>query len=203
MTKQRLLSGMQPTGGGRLHLGNLEGALRPWVRLAGRVRDVLLYRRLARADDGRREADRHRRGRRAQTAIDYLAAGLDPDKCAIFRQSDVKEHAELHLLLSMVTPVGWLERVPTYKEKRDLVAENDTQVSYGLLGYPVLQTADIIIYRANARPGRPGPGRAPGDLAARSPAASTASSAQDIFPEPEARHQRSAPANCPAWTGAR
>ena len=137
-----------------------------------------------------------------QTAIDYLAAGLDPDKCAIFRQSDVPEHAELHLLLSMVTPVGWLERVPTYKEKRDLVKENDTQVSYGLLGYPVLQTADIILYRAHAVPvGRDqaahieisreiarrfnhlvGAGRV-----SRNPKPSSTSSA----------------ANCRAWTGAR
>jgi len=87
-----------------------------------------------------------------RTAIDFLAAGLDPNKCAIFRQSDVPEHAELHLLLSMVTPVGWLERVPTYKEKRELVQEHDTQVSYGLLGYPVLQSADILLYRANLVP---------------------------------------------------
>ena len=87
-----------------------------------------------------------------QVAINYLSAGLDPNKCAIFRQSDVKEHAELHLLLSMITPVGWLERVPTYKEKRDLVKENDLQVSYGLLGYPLLQTADILVYRAHAVP---------------------------------------------------
>lgn len=144
---------MQPTGGGRLHLGNLEGALRPWVRLQ---------------DTGQWElycfiADWHSLTTAGEklldiadvsynTALDYLAAGLDPAKCAIFRQSDVKEHAELHLLLSMVTPVGWLERVPTYKEKRELVRENDIQVSYGLLGYPVLQTADILIYRANAVP---------------------------------------------------
>ena len=85
-------------------------------------------------------------------AIDYLAAGLDPGRCAIFRQSDVKEHAELHLLLSMATPVGWLERIPTYKEKRELVKDNQIQVSYGLMGYPVLQTADILAYRAHLVP---------------------------------------------------
>ncbi|MDQ2798663.1 MAG: tryptophan--tRNA ligase, partial [Armatimonadota bacterium] len=149
--KKRLLSGMQPTGGGRLHLGNLEGALRPWVKLQDEyemfcfIADWHALTTIADKQVDIAEASR-------QTAIDYLAAGLDPDKCAIFRQSDVPEHAELHLLLSMVTPVGWLERVPTYKEKRDLVRENDTQVSYGLLGYPVLQTADIIIYRAHAVP---------------------------------------------------
>ena len=151
LTKPRLLSGMQPTGGGKLHLGNLEGALRPWVQMQDRyemfcfIADWHALTTVAEKQIDIAEASR-------QTAIDYLAAGLDPGKCAIFRQSDVKEHAELHLLLSMVTPVGWLERVPTFKEKRELVRENDLQVSYGLLGYPVLQTADIIIYRANLVP---------------------------------------------------
>jgi len=150
-TKKRLLSGMQPTGGGRLHLGNLEGALRPWVQLQDQyemfcfIADWHSLTTVAEQQMDIAEASR-------QTAMDYLAAGLDPDKCAIFRQSDVKEHAELHLLLSMVTPVGWLERVPTYKDKRDLVRENELQVSYGLLGYPVLQTADIIVYRAHLVP---------------------------------------------------
>ncbi len=149
--KQRLLSGMQPTGGGRLHLGNLEGALRPWIARQDEyemfcfIADWHALTTVAEKQMNIAEASR-------QTALDFLAAGLDPAKCAIFRQSDVKEHAELHLLLSMVTPVGWLERVPTYKVKRELVGDNDTQVSYGLLGYPVLQTADIIIYRANAVP---------------------------------------------------
>jgi len=151
MTKKRLLSGMQPTGGGRLHLGNLEGALRPWIKLQDEyemfcfIADWHALTTVAEKRFDIAEASR-------QTAIDYLAAGLDPERCAIFRQSDVPEHAELHLLLSMVTPVGWLERVPTYKDKHDLVKENDTQVSYGLLGYPVLQTADIVIYRAHAVP---------------------------------------------------
>ena len=149
--KKRLLSGMQPTGGGKLHLGNLEGALRPWVQLQDQyemfcfIADWHSLTTVAERQMDIAEASR-------QTAIDYLAAGLDPDKCAIFRQSAVKEHAELHLLLSMVTPVGWLERVPTFKEKRELVRDNELQVSYGLLGYPVLQTADIIIYRAHLVP---------------------------------------------------
>ena len=142
---------MQPTGGGRLHLGNLEGALRPWIQrqddyeMFCMIADWHSLTTIAEKRINLAEASR-------QTAIDYLSAGLDPAKCAIFRQSDVPEHAELHLLLSMVTPVGWLERVPTYKEKRDLIKDNDTQVSYGLLGYPVLQTADIILYRAHAVP---------------------------------------------------
>ncbi len=115
---------MQPTGGGRLHLGNLEGALRPWVRLQDEYEMFCFIADWhALTTVGEKRLDIAEASR--QTAMDYMAAGLDPDKCAIFRQSDVPEHAELHLLLSMVTPVGWLERVPTYKEKRDLVREND------------------------------------------------------------------------------
>ncbi len=150
-TPKRLLSGMQPTGGGRLHLGNLEGALRPWVQLQDQyemfcmIADWHALTTVAEKQFDIAEACR-------QTAMDFLAGGLDPDKCAIFRQSDVKEHAELHLLLSMVTPVGWLERVPTYKDKKEIVRENELQVSYGLLGYPVLQTADIVVYRAHVVP---------------------------------------------------
>lgn len=150
-TPKRLLSGMQSTGGGRLHLGNLEGALRPWVRLQDQyemfcmIADWHSLTTIAGNQVDIAEASR-------QTAIDFLSAGLNPQHCAIFRQSDVKEHAELHLLLSMVTPVGWLERVPTYKEKRELVKENEQQVSYGLMGYPVLMTADIIVYRAHLVP---------------------------------------------------
>ena len=142
---------MQPTGGGRLHLGNLEGALRPWI---ARQYDYAMFCMIADWHSLTTIAEKRVNLAEAsrQTALDYLAAGLDPEKCAIFRQSDVPEHAELHLLLSMVTPVGWLERVPTYKEKRDIIKENDTQVSYGLLGYPVLQTADILLYRAEAVP---------------------------------------------------
>ena len=148
---KRLLSGMQPTGGGNLHIGNLEGALRPWVTLQG------MYEMFCFIADwhslttvAEKQTDINLASR--ETAIDFLAAGIDPAKCAVFRQSDVKEHAELHLLLSMVTPVGWLERVPTFKEKRDLLKENDTQVSYGLMGYPILQTADILVYRADLVP---------------------------------------------------
>ncbi len=184
MTKKRLLSGMQPTGGGRLHLGNLEGALRPWVRLQDEYEMFCFiadWHALTTVADRRVDLAEASR----QTAIDYLAAGLDPDRCAIFRQSDVPEHAELHLLLSMVTPVGWLERIPTYKEKRDLVRDNDTQVSYGLLGYPVLQTADIVLYRAHAVPvGR--------DQAAHIEISREIARRfnhiveEDVFPEPEA-----------------
>jgi tryptophanyl-tRNA synthetase len=155
MPKQkRLLSGMQPTGTGALHLGNLEGALRSWVRLQSEYEMfcciVDWHALTTRSEDSHNIAPACR-----QVAADYIAAGIDPEKSAIFIQSHVKEHAELHLLLSMVTPLGWLERVPTYKEKRDLIKErggSDETISYGLLGYPVLQAADILVYRANAVP---------------------------------------------------
>ena len=154
--RKRLLSGMQPTGTGALHLGNLEGALRAWVRLQDEydmyccIVDwhalTTLYDKTELIGPACREV-----------AADYIAAGLDPKKCAIFLQSHVKEHAELHLLLSMITPVGWLERVPTFKEKRELIQERtggsgDESISYGLLGYPCLQAADILLYRAHAVP---------------------------------------------------
>jgi tryptophanyl-tRNA synthetase len=150
---KRMLSGMKPTGGGMLHLGNLEGALRPWVELQNSgvydlfcfVADWHALTTLSSSPDDIRTAS-------IETAINYIAAGIDPAKAAVFRQSDVKEHAELHLLLSMITPVGWLERVPTYKDLREKQGDNELGVGYGLMGYPVLQTADIVIYRAQAVP---------------------------------------------------
>jgi tryptophanyl-tRNA synthetase len=154
MAKQkRMLSGVQATGGGRLHLGNLEGALRPWVQLqeGGEyemfcfVADWHALTKLTEAPDDIDAAS-------IEVAIDFIAAGLDPARCTIFRQSDVKQHAELHLLLSMITPVGWLERVPTYKDAREKLEENSLNLGYGFMGYPVLQTADILIYKANAVP---------------------------------------------------
>lgn len=141
--KKRILSGMQPTNS-RLHLGNYEGALRNWVALQERYRLFVCvvdwHALTTMAEDPAQIAANSR-----EIAKDYLAAGIDPERSAVFIQSHVKEHAELHLLLSMVTPLGWLERVPTYKEKRDaMTAERE---SYGLLGYPVLQAADILLYR--------------------------------------------------------
>src|SRR5262245_56940307 len=142
---------MQPTGTGALHLGNLEGALRNWVRLQNDyemyccIVDWHALTTMYDRTEGIAEASR-------EVAADYIAAGIDPEKCAIFLQSHVKEHAELHLLLSMITPLGWLERVPSFKEKRENLHLNEESVSYGLLGYPVLQAADILIYRAHAVP---------------------------------------------------
>jgi len=170
--KPRLVSGMQPTG--LLHIGNLEGALANWVRLQDEYEAYFFvadWHALTSLYDRTELITKHTR----EVAIDFLAAGLDPDKCAIFVQSDVKEHAELHLLLSMVTPVAWLERVPSYKEKlaelRPLVSSPSERqgkdssapgregyrgrpeaISYGLMGYPVLQTADILAYKADGAP---------------------------------------------------
>jgi len=149
VSKKRLLSGMQPTG--KLHLGNLEGALRSWVRMQDEYEMhccIVDWHSLTTMYDRTEEIGPASR----EVAADYIAAGLDPAKCAIFLQSHVKEHAELHLLLSMVTPLGWLERVPTYKEKRENLGINEEDVSYGLLGYPVLMAADILVYRAHAVP---------------------------------------------------
>lgn len=152
--RKRLLSGMQPTGNGRLHLGNYEGALKPWVKLQDQYQMfcfVADWHSLTTTTGG--DDDINAKSR--QVTLDYLSAGLDPDKCAIFRQSHVPQHAELAVLLGMLTPVTWLERVPTYKEKRELMEGREggeAGVSYGLLGYPVLQAADILIYRAHAVP---------------------------------------------------
>jgi len=143
--RQIVLSGMQPTG--QLHLGNLEGALKNWVALQDQYEMyccIVDWHSLT-SDFEETEG---MQDRILQMAVDYLAAGLDPNKCAIFVQSQVKEHAELHLIFSMLTPVPWLERMPTYKDKRDNLGLD----SYGFLGYPVLQAADILVYRAHLVP---------------------------------------------------
>jgi len=140
---------MQPTN--VLHLGNLEGALRPWFRLQNDYEMfccIVDWHTLTTMYDRTEQIQNYS----LQLAADYIAAGLDPEKCAIFLQSAVKEHAELHLLFSMITPLGWLERVPTFKDKRDNLQLNEEQISYGFLGYPVLQAADILTYRAHLVP---------------------------------------------------
>ncbi|HWP31476.1 MAG TPA: tryptophan--tRNA ligase [Fimbriimonadales bacterium] len=144
MAKQRLLSGMQPTQP-KLHLGNLEGALRNWVRLQN---DYELFCCIVdwHALTTMLERSRELRANTIGIATDYLAAGIDPEKSVVFVQSQVKEHAEFYLILSMVTPLGWLERVPTFKEKRESL-EGTAEASHGLLGYPVLQAADILLYK--------------------------------------------------------
>ena len=147
-SKRRVLSGMRPTG--RLHLGNYMGALYNWVRLQ---REYSCFFFIADfhalttdyADPGNLKAKSH------EVALDFLAAGLDPDQCTIFKQSDVSAHSELHLLFSMITPVGWLERVPTYKDQQEQLREKDLN-TYGFLGYPLLQSADILLYKPDFVP---------------------------------------------------
>jgi len=148
MAKGRVLSGMRPTG--RLHLGHLEGVIRNWVRLQ-REYDCFFF-----AADWHAVTDSLETGdiqeNIREMVIDWLAAGVDPKLATIFVQSSILEHAELHLLLSMVTPVGWLERCATFKDKLRDLGEGEQSVSYGLLGYPVLMSSDIIIYKAEHVP---------------------------------------------------
>ena len=142
--RKRVISGMRPTG--RLHIGHYFGALQNWVRLQNDPSYDCFY---FIADWHALTSDYADTSAVAQNTLeimtDYLAADLDPQKSVIFQQSQVPEHAELHLLLSMVTPLGWLERVPTYKEALENVKDKDLH-TYGFLGYPCLQAADIVIY---------------------------------------------------------
>lgn len=178
MAKEVILSGMQPTG--KLHLGNLEGALRNWVMLQG---DYDMYGCIvdwhALTADFEHTADLERRI--IDVTLDYLAAGLDPKKAAIFVQSQVKEHAELHLLFSMITPTPWLERVPSYKEKSETLGLD----SYGFLGYPLLQAADILLYRAQWVP--VGKDQLPHIELTREVARRFNNIYGDVFPEPQAK----------------
>jgi tryptophanyl-tRNA synthetase len=148
MYADRVLSGMRPTGS--LHLGHYHGVLKNWVKLQHEYECLFFvadWHALTTHYDnplGIEDAT-------WQMVIDWLAAGVDPAKATLFIQSQVIEHAELHLLLSMMTPLGWLERVPTYKDQQEKLTEKDLS-TYGFLGYPLLQAADILIYRANQVP---------------------------------------------------
>jgi tryptophanyl-tRNA synthetase len=148
MFVNRVLSGMRPTG--MLHLGHYHGVLKNWIRLQHEYECLYFV------------ADWHALTTHYDTpdiieqhvwdmVIDWLAAGVDPAQAILFIQSRVPEHAELHLLLSMVTPLGWLERIPTYKDQQEKLADKDLS-TYGFLGYPLLQSADILIYGANRVP---------------------------------------------------
>src|SRR5690606_16206450 len=148
MYAERVVSGMRPTGS--LHLGHYHGALKNWVRLQSEYPCLYFV------------ADWHALTTHYDTpeviednvwemVIDWLAAGVDPSQATLFIQSRVPEHAELHTLLSMITPLGWLERVPTYKDQQEKLAERDLS-TYGFLGYPLLQSADVLIYRAQYVP---------------------------------------------------
>ena len=130
----------------RLHIGNYEGALRNWVELQNDGYEMFCmvadYHALTTMYEDAKEIAKNN----LEVAKDFVAGGIDPENSAIFIQSHVPEHAELHLLFSMITPLGWLERVPTYKEKQDDMGTAERE-PYGLLGYPVLQTADILLYK--------------------------------------------------------
>lgn len=146
--KGTIFSGMRPTG--RLHLGNLFGALENWVKLQDEYQCFYcLVDWHAMTTDYENPGNINQNVR--EMVMDWLSCGIDPDKAVVFRQSDVKEHAELHLLLSMVTPLSWLERCPTYKDQLQQI-EGRNLATYGFIGYPVLQAADILLYKANAVP---------------------------------------------------
>jgi tryptophanyl-tRNA synthetase len=148
MPESRVLSGMRPTG--RLHLGHYHGVLANWLKLQGEYECFFFV------------ADWHAlttdyadpsgvKGNIREMVLDWLSVGIDPERASIFLQSSIKEHAELMVLLSMITPLSWLERNPTYKEQREELRDKDLG-TFGFLGYPVLQTADIIVYKAGHVP---------------------------------------------------
>jgi tryptophanyl-tRNA synthetase len=148
MKKKIVFSGMRPTGA--LHLGNYVGALRNWVRLQDNHHcffGIVPWHALSSEYLNPKVIKDYT----FEVALDWLAAGLDPQKSVLLIQSEVKEHAELHLLLSMITPLPWLERVPTFKEQQQELQDRDLN-TYGFLGYPMLQTADIILYKAEVVP---------------------------------------------------
>ncbi len=149
MSKGRIFSGMQPSG--KFHLGNFLGALDNWVKLQYDYdcffSIVDLHALTSSYEDTSKLPENI-----LNMAIDWLSAGLDPEKSPIFVQSHVKEHAELHLLLSMITPLSWLERVPTYKDKIQQLAGVKDLNTYGFMGYPELMTADIVLYKAQFVP---------------------------------------------------
>jgi len=148
MYETRVLSGMRPTGS--LHLGHYHGVLKNWVRLQAEYPCLFFV-----ADWHALTTDYAQPGPLQQNGmdmvVDWLAAGVDPNQATLFVQSQVVEHAELHLLLSMMVPLGWLERVPTYKDQQEKLSDRDLS-TYGFLGYPLLQAADILIYRARYVP---------------------------------------------------
>jgi tryptophanyl-tRNA synthetase len=146
--RPRVLSGMRPTG--RLHLGNYMGALYNWVQLQDKYECYFFIADLHALTTDYADPTALRQSIR-DVALDFLASGLDPERCTIFIQSHVPQHAELHTLLSMFTPLPWLERVPTYKDQQEQLREKDLN-TYGFLGYPLLQSADILLYQPDFVP---------------------------------------------------
>ena len=148
MFTDRVLSGMRPTG--RMHIGHYHGALRNWIRLQ-EEHECLFFAADWHALTTHFDETESISDTVWEMFVDWLAAGLDPTRATLFIQSRVPEHAELTLLLGMIAPVGWIERVPTYKDQQQRLADRDLS-NYGFLGYPVMQSADILIYRANMVP---------------------------------------------------
>lgn len=178
--KKRILSGMRPTGA--LHLGHYFGVLKNWIKLQD---EYSCYFFVA---DWHALTSEYADPRRIKNFVpglvkDWIAAGLDPKKCVIFQQSQVKQHAEMHLLLSMMTPLGWLERCPTYKDQKEQLAQKDLN-TYGFLGYPVLMTGDILMYLSENVP--VGQDQLPHLELTREIARRFNHLYGDFFPEPEA-----------------
>jgi tryptophanyl-tRNA synthetase len=146
--RKKVLSGMRSTG--KLHLGNYVGALANWVKMQDEHECYFCVADLHALTTDYADTSQVKQNS-IDVLLDWLAAGLDPARCVMFIQSHVPQHSELHLLLSMITPLGWLERVPTYKEQRENIKEKDLG-TYGFLGYPVLQSADILLYKADLVP---------------------------------------------------
>jgi tryptophanyl-tRNA synthetase len=178
--KKRILSGMRPTG--KLHLGHLVGALSNWVKLQDK------YKCLFMVADWHALMSEYENAKATQeyafdNVADWIACGIDPQKSIIFVQSDVKEHLELNMIFSCITPLGWLERCPTYKEQLKEIQNRDLG-TYAFLGYPVLQAADILVYKANAVP--VGRDQLPHLELTREIARRFNHLYKNIFPEPEA-----------------
>jgi tryptophanyl-tRNA synthetase len=180
MARERVLSGMRPTG--KLHLGNYLGALDNWVRLQESHECFFFVANWHALTTGAEDV-REVPANTVEMVADWLGAGLDPARCTLFVQSWVPEHAELHLLFSMITPLGWLERVPTYKEMVEQLGIESP--SYGLLGYPLLQAADILMYKARWVP--VGIDQVPHVELTREVARRFNNAFGEVFPEPQAK----------------
>ncbi len=148
MTRQRIVSGMRPTG--NIHIGHYHGALSNWVKLQEQY-DCFFFCADWHALTSEYKTPKIIKESRYEMFVDWIAVGINPEKVILFNQSDIKEHSEFHLLLSMITPIPWLERVPSYKDMQQQLQEKDLS-TYGFLGYPLLQTADIVMYQAHKVP---------------------------------------------------
>ncbi len=206
-SRPRVLSGMRPTG--ILHLGNYVGALQNWIKLQSTHKCFFFV-----ADWHALTTDYEDTSRLASNTLevflDWLGAGLDPKQCTMFVQSHVKQHAELHVLFSMVTPLGWLERVPSYKEQQQNLSTKDLS-TYGFLGYPLLQAADILIYQADGVPvgedqvahvelTREVARRFNHFYSRRVPGAGSSEHQEPLIKEPQALAHEDSQASGPGWT---